>query len=504
MTSYTSPLSSTTLPLKHVGSFSFLLLLATIRPAGFISALQFPIAPIAALAIGFLLLFKIHHTIGFKAFFQQYKVELLLVTVYEIICTLSILMNHDRYADLQQMLRWGFTFVIIQGIFPVCLLLFLLPQNTTGWSITRSRWRTVVPFSLLGFIAFNAIWQYVHSSSAFVINQLFISADYYGYLVNKLSIPPQEALVTWSDDIMSIFAIGTDLGSISAITVSTLILLTVSQRHAINRQQFFGLILLIALFITAGILSGSRNFILTLGMFCFLLIFVMSNIATLHKLLLLLALFLLVNVATYFAPAVMVNKLSSALPYLDPLHAGQCITPDLWRINIDERIFGARWPMWTRIFDTYTQHPIVGISNGGFRLTEGLHREIYNTHNVFLQIINDSGTLGLIVMLAIAYRVISNVRNNTAINGHLVAIISLSIIATSSVDFFADHNVPWIILCTYCLSTVSAIPHSAASDVSDHGWTFNNRQVYIVCFFSLLLALLVLSHHVLNTKGCYF
>jgi O-antigen ligase len=67
-----------------------------------------------------------------------------------------------------------------------------------------------------------------------------------------------------------------------------------------------------------------------------------------------------------------------------------------------------------------------------------------NTHNVFLQVLNDAGVIGAGLILAFITRVIFIAKDK------MITILAVIVILSSSlVDYFIDHSVPWVIVVAY-------------------------------------------------------
>lgn len=236
-------------PFKHIGSFCVILFFAVFRPAAIWPEIPISTAPLAVLAAWLLLFYKIHHTVGYRAFLTQHKNLLLLVTAYFALCGASLVANHHRYPDLASFVRWGLTFPIIQSALVACGFLFTLPQNKTGVSVSRQPASGFLILLVAGLIPTIAFWQIIDNESAHAFYRYTVAGDM-----------GNSPYVT-----RSILATSTDLGAISAIiavAASVLAVQTARLRLWIFANLAVGVFAAHAI---AGTLSGSRGFFVCMG-----------------------------------------------------------------------------------------------------------------------------------------------------------------------------------------------------------------------------------------------
>jgi O-antigen ligase len=415
-------------PIKHVGSFTLLFFLSVLRPAAIWPDIPFSFAPLTVLATGLLLLYKINATVGFRAFWQRYKIELLLVIAYQALCLISLLVNQHRYSGMGELVQWGLTPIIVQGALPAAIFLFLLPQNKSRFSISQWRYSWLLPLSIALLIPLVAIWQAIDNQSAYSFYQYFIAGN--------LNDAP---------NIRSILAVSTDLGAISALLALASLYLSVTYVNTKRPLAAFTTALIALLSIIAGINSGARVFILMMGVGLFTFIIMRFRH---QKGLLISALFLcamLAILAVQFVPTPTAAKLANFFPFILPLNLGIPFIPSDFIPDLSAAALGDRAILWQRAIEQITQHPILGISNGGFRLLGETLGEtaVNNTHNLFIQTAIDAGLTGTIVILCLLYRVFRKVTTSYSM------VIFVACCAGLLVDNFTDHSLPWILTTSY-------------------------------------------------------
>jgi hypothetical protein len=458
------------LPTKHVGSFLLLMFIATFRPSAIWPAFSLSLEPISILIIGLLLLYKIKLTIGFGPFFSKYKLELALIVLYQTIALFSLYLNIHRYADPAQLIRYGITFIVISASFPAVLLLFLLPQNKVGLSLSRFKYSGYLPWGYFCLLAVLAIWQSFDFESAKLLGRYFVCAEIWP-----------------ANNVNGFYRISTDLGAVLAMSAIVLTSLLISNGPKIKlSRRDITLFLVLATLLIAGTLSGARVFLLML-MACGalgLLILTKGRFKLLIGLLILC--FVLFNLAVFFSPYRTAVKLNAFLPYLLPMRQGEIFYLSDFSASISMDVFGERVLLWHRAIAMLSDNFLFGVSNGGFRLAG--QSPIHNTHTLPLQILIDTGLVGLTVLLALLYKVGRRVMESK--NTILFAIIITPVIIGLVVDFQIDHSVPWIVAVGYLI----ALPFMAKTQTKEHRFEhLSSQRALQLCGWANLLFIAVLT-----------
>jgi O-antigen ligase len=444
------------LPTKHVGSFLLLIIVATFNLSIIWPNFTLSLEPITILIIGLLLIYKIYTTLGFAEFFRRYKIELALLVSYFLVCLLSLYLNIHRYADGQEVIRYGITFIVITASFPAGILLFILPQNTKGLSLSRYQYSYLVPWIYFLLLALMTIWQYFDFESSKHLSRFFVSSE----------IWPEK-------NINGFFRVSTDTGVVFAIAAMTLVQLGLRWTKRPYNRIFFT-VLLSALML-AGLFSGSRTFLLVAMIF--VLIMCLRAIRFDLKLTLLvgLTIVILFHLLVIFSAYRTVEKLSVFLPYLLPLRNGSVFfVQDLWP-NFSMGIFADRLPIWESALVVISENPLLGISNGGFRLYDD--SLISNTHSLPLQFLVDSGWIGMLLFLSLMFWLLIRLRRQQY---DLLIVMMLSI--TLLLDFQFDHSLPWIITIAFLLSQLQIkepVPSDLKIDTTSQARWSNSLVVVI-------------------------
>ena len=417
---------------KHVGSFCIVLFFALFRPAAIWPEVPISTAPLAVLAAWLLLFYKIHNTVGYRAFFTQHKNLLLLITAYFALCGASLIANYHRYPDITSFVRWGLTFPIIQSALVACGFLFALPQNTRGISLSNLPMRGVVVLFIATLIPAVTFWQIMDNDSAHTLYRYTVAGDMgNNTYVNR-----------------SILATSTDLGAVSAIiAVAALALTTQAARH--RHWIFANLTLAVfAANLVAGTLSSSRGFFLGMGIGLATIFYQLLGGRIKPLLIWALPLLLTGLLALVFGPDNVLYKLAAISPFFLTLATGLSPTQHDLTLNHVSTALGDRAHLWHRAITEITAHPWLGISNGGYRLLNGSLGEtpINNVHNAYLQLGVDAGLLGFILGVVVLYILLKRAKCTGQAPIYAVTLAGLL------VDNFADHSLAWIALATYAVS----------------------------------------------------
>ncbi|XOV79165.1 MAG: O-antigen ligase family protein [Aestuariibacter sp.] len=460
---------------KHVGSYTLLFFLSVFNPFSVIDDLPFSLAPLTVLATLLLLIYKIKHTLGFTLFWQRYRVEIVLIVLYQAITLASLLHNSFRYNDTQEFVNWGLTFIIVQGTLPMAIFLYLLPQNESGLSLTKLKYSWVLPPLICIFIGALATLQKIDYELSENISRFFI-ASYFDSASN----------------IRSVFAISTDLGAISAImAISYLFLLAYALKLGLNK------VLVLTLFavvfgVSGGLLSGSRVFLAMFGIGILLLSFINFKERPLTLIILLFQCLLIGLLFVSIVPLKSAIKITDLVPVALPLNAGlPVIISDIFPQGVSN-FFSDRIMLWTRAIEQVSANPLLGISNGGFRLIgESVgETKVNNTHNILVQAAVDGGILGLSILLALIFTTYRKIKSLSTL------VIFCICFACLMVDNFVDHSLPWIIIASAALTMKSRIHEdiSAAATKSHFIESYLPKILMISCLFTLLTIISIYSY----------
>lgn len=462
---------------SHVGSFVLLFFLSVIQPASLWSDISFSFAPITLVVGGIILVYKIHLSIGFLNFWKRFKVSLVLLSMFYAVMAFSLVLNFERYKDLSQFVEWGATFFVIQMWIPIVAFLFLLPQSQRGLSFTNWKFSESTLLLIALLVPLVAIWQRIDFASASLIHQFFIASNL-GDLINYRSI----------------FAISTDLGAISAIVVVFLVCyLTHVDKN--NSYWLFTLILvLLVLYLVTGVISGSRNFLLTIVTASIFYFFVISKRTPIDKILFVFILFFSAHVFVYFSPPEVAYKFRNLAPYLFQLKYHNCIALNELQLNLGMSLFGERSLIWESAIHQIRENFWFGITNGGFRLTDNVVQHV-NTHNFLLQVLIDSGVVGFTIFTLLIIHLIRLGAKTSNIT--YVLTISIAIVTTLLVDYFPDHSLPWIVITAFLVS-------SLVNNIETQSPTMNVLHTRYVVYlfwvtFALFAAMLI---HYQYMSGC--
>lgn len=377
-----------------------------------------------------------HATVRIKAYWSQYKFEVALIIAYQTLCLISLLVNKERFADLESFILLGVSFIALQTALPLSVALFLLPHNKKKCSVTNYKKSTFLLIFIILLIFSVLIWQIVDNTSAYILYQYFLAGD-----GNR------------SPHLRSIFAIGTDLAAILSCIALTAFFLML-QAYKRNEKYLFAILLIIGIIsIILGIVNNQRIFILatSAGAFCFAFIHTKQTFKSISYTVL--AMIIISSGLIKILPSHFAYEFRDLLPFVYKINSGTEITYTDFVPNINENAMGGRIEIWNSSINAIYENPIFGTSNGGFRLLRQYQSPvvgtIQNAHNVILQSALDAGVFGLLILLSLTLRIISNLK------GHPASLsLFVSILASLQVDNFTDHSLPWVIVITYCCVTV--------------------------------------------------
>ena len=411
--------------IRHAGTFLLLLTLAVIRPEGFYPGIGLPVGPLCLLAALAIVPWKIHSTLGFTEFWKRYQRPLLLILSYQLLCTTSLLYNIDRYADLAEFFRWGVVFIAGQMLLPLCIFIFLLPSEAAK---TRRFSRVFMLGLGISVIPASVLLQVYFPGIAAVVIQYFVGGD-----------------IIWiNHTIRGVLATSTDLGAISAILCWTALALA-SYNARDTRKVAIIFALWSVLFAYVGILSASRNFILFIAIATVTIVF--ATLWVKQRILIaptLLGLTSLFYALAYTLPNELLYKLGRFIPYFEKVRTDAEISLKDLLPHASFESLGPRAPLWESTLKLMADNPLIGISNGGFRLADNCSCYRGNTHNILFQSAIDAGVMGLIVISLILGFVI----NKSAQDKWMLSLV-VGIVATLMVDNFTDHSYAWIVIASF-------------------------------------------------------
>lgn len=426
---------------KHSGSFTLLFILSVIQPPSFLSHWTVPMVPLVLVTIMTILLFKIYKSIGFGSFIVRNKKIISLLFFYILLCATSLMINHYRYENVTEFFNWGLIFILVQGSLPAACLMFFLPQTNSSISFSRFRLTWALPLAIAVIIPATALWQRVDQDSASIVMQYFISSN-----------------LNDDSNIRGILAISTDLGAITAILFISCLLLSINLLGSGCRKAFVVMSVIAILNLIAGVNSGARNFFLMAGtgFICMVLLIFKHNVIT--TLLTLTVIALSVIYGLQLAPTNAALKSSGFLPFILPLNLGIGIIPSDFIPSFNIYLFGEdRISLWSNAVSSIYNHPLFGISNGGFRLKmEALGgTRVNNTHNILFQSAVDAGIFATIVLLVLFRNLIKGSKK------HLSSILLIMASVGLLVDNFSDHSLPWILIVTYAVSILHQLDNTS-------------------------------------------
>lgn len=425
-------------------AFSILLLTSVLRPEAMFPGIGLPVGPACLLSACFILILRIQKPLGWLSFYKFYQTEILILLLYQVLCLVSLFINIDRFASINEMLRWGGVFIVAQLLLPLCAFIFLIPNSDP--EICRASRPTKLSasslntdFAVLFILTAVSLVTIIQVHASHVFNKI----GFYFVAWDLVSLSRQQGI---SSPVSGVFATSTDLGAIMAAFVFLLVRMLYLD-CAPTKPRTYILVMILLSTLVAGILSLSRNFFLFISVAVVValcinlcrgerrvvgLIFCLSLVCTAALILLM--------------PLDLANDIGRHLPFVRVFaHGG---LPDIFdfapRVGISS--FGLRGEIWMSALQAIKEQPFIGISNGGFRLNYA-PLPVHNTHNVFLQVLVDAGLLGGLLALALLTRITWYARRNIWLLCFLGATLS-----TLMVDDFLDHSYAWCV----CIAFVAA------------------------------------------------
>ncbi|WP_404401797.1 O-antigen ligase family protein [Idiomarina seosinensis] len=438
---------------RHVGSFTLLLLLSVFQPKSIWPEFPIQFVPAILVVLGLLLIYKVWLTIGLKGVWQKYRVELGLFAAYEVVCLISLFVNSDLYPTTAEFIRWGLTFPIFQLSIPMAVLLFVLPQNERGISLTNrlEKWK-LPPASPLVFLVVLfcgiAFWQMADYAEAWEVFRYSIAGDSFLQTENTRQFLIDRLGYT---NTRSLFAVSTDLGGIATVVVVGLLCLALTTAR--QQRTLVSICTLLALLVAAvGMFSGARVFLLGTGIGIIAIALTTFKHQKRLALLVIIAAVVAAHLALLFTPLSYTRKLAEFFPYLFYLNTGVPVQVADFIPSISLESFGDRVPIWSRAIELIKENPLLGVSNGGFRLFSANNggAVVNNAHNAYLQLLLDAGIVGALLVAALIARLVKRVASGANV-------LLLAVATTLLVDNFADHTLSWVFICGYLVTHLSAV-----------------------------------------------
>lgn len=404
-------------------------------------------APIIVISCYLILVWKAHATIGILTFVKKYKTPVALTVIFHLILILSLFFNISEYGKEAKNIILGFNLIAAQSLVFVLGFLFILPQNQSGFSLTNHRFcQYLVP----GFLLFLGVFSLLINLFPYFFFywiEYSLTFDFYQYLVSQGN-GEDAAITKWANNSSGVFAATTDLGSISAIII-VYFAVKLLQNHRVSFENALAFFIVVVFFVL-GALSHSLSFFLILAFALFLYFVLMVKISHREKLKIATIAFSLIHYVIYLLPIDTAYKLKDFLPYMFPYRYSKCGELNDFIPNFNLAALGERGEVWQISWQTIIENPFLGVSNGAFRLNY-LEFTHYNTHNLFLQTLIDSGLIGLIVLLTIGWFVLSPLLRKYRQNSLFFVVFGAAFISLM-VDYYADHSIPWILVVSYLLA----------------------------------------------------
>ncbi len=409
----------------HTHFFLILLFFSVLRPIDVFGVFNLSMVAVTLVLLFGLTCWSILRGVGIKMLWQQHKFHIVLFALFQLILVVSLFVNQHRYQDFSQLANFGVVPVAVWSALPMALLLFYQPVGAIGQQCIDKT--PYIVWAAFMFLAWVGIWQFVHFSSSTLVTDWFVAADYSDPTV-----------------INSIVRMSTDFGSIMALASIYLLIVIargLSVKGQLRRKALFVSILL--LFIVAGLLSGSRNFVLTLFVGIVALLLPYSFSAPKKSALVFVVLALMSHIVI-LSNAKLITQYGDVLPYISKIDQGEAIQIEDFKPTFSNSSFDQRRRLWVDSYNGWQENLLLGVSNGGFKLRENSRSSVHNTHNFIVQTINDGGIAGGVTLLALLLLLL---RKAGRVRIPLIA----AVMANLSFDFYLDHSLPWIVCIAWLL-----------------------------------------------------
>ena len=372
---------------------------------------------------------------------------------------------------MTEIVRYGLTFIVITACFPIAVFLFLLPQAQRGLSLSNFRYSEYIPWTFFLLLGLMSIWQSIDFDSSKSLAQYFVSSEVWPIA-----------------NVNGFFRVSTDLSFILALLVVVAVSSYKSYIHTSTNIKTKALFLLmIMVLVIAGVQSGSRAFLLILFATIGVLFFTFLKHQRLFAIYIILITIVAFHLIAIVGPDSMVHRLSSFLPYLKPLHHGDFLFLTEFIPVLSIEAFSDRVPIWHSATEILSQNWLLGVSNGGFRLSS--ENVANNTHTMLLQFIIDAGIVGLVILALLSRRIYQKLTNS----GHRLCAnyIIVAVVAGLLVDFQMDHSVPWIIATAFLIAQAMTMINEDAA--ATRRFNPSQRVLHFVLPALLVLSVVVVS-----------
>lgn len=419
-------------------------------------------------------------------FLRENKTSVLVVHALFLVFFLSFADNFWRFGDIYQGLTYGLSYIVISYLFFICFFIFTLQSKKNDKIESELQESHVLAFLLL-FISVFAWFQFFFPVVSSGVSKYFLAKH-----------------LASSNNISSIFAINTDLGSVLGIGLVTLAVRVKYHLESWPPNKLLILIVAMVGVASAGVMSGARVF--------YLILFVSMIVAALNGskrrklengcfyLISFLCIFLLI---CHLMPLETVRSLSNFVPAIFPYYLGEFLSISDFYPDLTLNAFGERADLWLKATALLSEgnNWLLGVSNGGFRLA--LNNPINNSHSIWIQMVIDGGIIAGMLYLGLLFTIFKVIYKKKHFK---MLIIFCAVITSLSVDYQIDHSLPWIVLVSFMLAIGSGAdrPNLINSNSDGFATRFNNRQFkfYKVQdhFKSVSIALAILSVAVYGIK----
>lgn len=399
--------------------FLFLLTLALIKPS---NIFPIPVLPMVPVILCMMLVLAVHRLFYDKltlAKILRFKLEIGLFLTYIAVSLISLAVNQSAYENFQELIHFGVVPIAVS--FSALLLLILFIQPAELHLNKESKYLFWSSMAVILFFITIAIWQWVDYHQSALITHFFVAAE----------LPAERDHY----NIRSVFRVSTDFGPLMAV-ISVIMLCFIHQGWRRLQYHKIYLTLLCGIFVLclfAGVISGSRNFFIGI-IVGGLVLFKKSP----KKLMIGGTILMLMIHVVLFSSATIRDKYNEYLPYVNKIYNEEQLEFKDFIPKLSESNMSGRFELWERAVQEVRESPIVGISNGGFKLSAQSTSLVDNTHNMLVQILVDSGVIGFVIILLLLARVYRYFDNtNKAVFWTLFTCLMF--------DYQVDHSLPWLI-----------------------------------------------------------
>lgn len=405
---------------------------------------------VAALASILLLSLKVlFEDRRYIAIFNEYRVEIALIGGYALVSFVALLMHIEVFeGSIFALAFYGLSPIAIWCSMPLIWLVF-------KFSDANSKAYWLLGWSVFVVLAVVGIWQVFDYQGAKTVTQFFVAND---------RLDPDDGNVS------SLTRISTDFGVIMAFAgIASAI--SFGQTRQTNLRRFF--IALTVLFCIAGLLSGSRNFLLTAMIGTLLLS--LKNIKKNYLLLLAVGGLFVVGLSLLsLVNEGIAKRFAVIFPFLAKLQTDQVIGwRDMLFIFQDQVYTSGRALIWSYVIETWKDNFFFGTSHRSFNIVlaqvgdgSGIGSITTSSHNIIMQSIVDGGLIGLCIMLTLIYRIYRRCAAGNQTTLFLVVLLSMM------VDYYLDHSLPWMICAGWVLNVYRFTPDSwqhKQNPINGHG-----------------------------------